>query len=61
MRTALNGSHVSCGDARTHLNVRVRLATSGLSSPNAWINADDSAKDPREVRLIAHPAVEGDL
>ena len=32
-----------------------------LSAPGAWINADDPAKDTREVGLISHTTVEGDL
>src|ERR1700733_2118750 len=33
----------------------------GKSPPKTWIHSDDPAKDPREVRLITHPAIEGDL
>ena len=58
-RAVLNGSQVSCGYAGTLFYVCV--AGAGPASPGAWINSDDPAKDPRKVRLITHPAVDGDL
>ena len=61
MRTVLHGSQISCGDTRISFNARIRVGGAELSAPDAWISTDDPAKDPREVRLIMHAAVEGDL
>jgi len=60
-RGILNGSRLSSGYTRRSLGVRICVGGSELSAPDAWINTDDPAKDTREVRLIRHPTVEGNL
>jgi hypothetical protein len=57
----LHSRQIARGYTRVFFYPRIRLASAELSAPDARINADEPAKDTREVRLIMHPAVEGDL
>jgi hypothetical protein len=49
------------GITHAFFNARVDFTGAELSAPYAWINTDEPTKDPREVRLIMHPAVEAYL
>src|SRR5262249_15979684 len=51
-------SQAGCSSAT---NARSRALIATLPPPLRWIDTDDPAKDPCEMRLIAHSQLEGDL